>query len=387
MPRQTVLMRAASTTPPIRLLASMAHRTVTSAAKVTVTGTNTGRRVPVSVAVHSSKSKTHLATAATKSISSLQINSNTRHHNNSYRSMSTSTTTTSTTHFGYQTVAVEDKQKLVKQVFENVADSYDVMNDVMSAGIHRYWKDYLLEMTHLGPIARAIRQQAHTHRLNNVNAVEVTDVPAPTLRILDVAGGTGDVAFRFVDAAGCVDRAQNSGLDEVQVTVCDINPDMLRVGKDRAMAKYGPTLLENGSQALSFVEGNAQDLHNFPDEQFDLYTIAFGLRNVTDVDAALREAYRVLKPGGRYMCLEFSQVEHTMLRQIYDLYSFNVIPELGHFVANDRDSYQYLVESIRQFSTQPELVERMKAAGFENAQYTDLSGGMVAIHQGWKLLE
>eukprot|EP00579_Thalassiosira_antarctica_P012934 CAMPEP_0201940700 /NCGR_PEP_ID=MMETSP0903-20130614/45693_1 /ASSEMBLY_ACC=CAM_ASM_000552 /TAXON_ID=420261 /ORGANISM="Thalassiosira antarctica, Strain CCMP982" /LENGTH=370 /DNA_ID=CAMNT_0048482561 /DNA_START=4 /DNA_END=1113 /DNA_ORIENTATION=+ len=285
------------------------------------------------------------------------------------------------THFGYESVSINEKEGRVKKVFENVADNYDVMNDFMSAGLHRYWKDELLRMTGVEPMAKAIRRRA------SLNYAHVSDDDvdgsdnASLLSILDVAGGTGDVAFRFVDAAKCEERAKSSGKDEISVTVCDINPEMLRVGEARARKKYGSALLDDTS-ALKFVEGNAQYLP-FEDESFDLYTIAFGLRNVTDVDMALRDALRVLKPGGRFLCLEFSHVTTVPLATLYDAYSFNVIPKLGEMVANDRDSYQYLVESIRKFCTQEELVSRMEAAGFEDAKYTNMTGGMVAVHEGW----
>ena len=272
------------------------------------------------------------------------------------------------THFGFQDVGVHEKEGRVRKVFENVADSYDVMNDLMSGGLHRIWKDYLLDKSAVESMAAWTR--AH---------------PGTELRILDVAGGTGDVAFRFIDAAGCPERAKSSGEDSISVTVCDINPEMLRVGERRARQRYGNALLDT-TRALSFVEGNAQSLH-FQDNRFDLYTIAFGLRNVTDVDLALREAHRVLKPGGRFLCLEFSQVPDAYFRQIYDLYSFHVIPAMGEIVAHDRDSYQYLVESIRKFSNQEELIGRMEHAGFELVKYTNLTNGIVAIHEGWKLLE
>jgi ubiquinone/menaquinone biosynthesis methyltransferase len=277
--------------------------------------------------------------------------------------------TSSSTHFGFEEVAVNEKEGRVRQVFDNVADSYDVMNDLMSAGLHRMWKDHLLEVSSVAALARAVRR--------NRNDSE--------LRILDVAGGTGDVAFRFLEAAGSLERSKSSGKDPVSVTVCDINTEMLRVGENRARERYGSQLLDE-TKALSFVEGNAETLVDFEDNSFDLYTIAFGLRNVTNVDQALSEACRVLKPGGRFMCLEFSQVPNTVLRKIYDTYSFNVIPAMGEMVANDRASYQYLVESIRQFSNQEELVQRMKTAGFQGVKYTNLTGGVVALHEGWKPL-
>ncbi|CAB9503030.1 biosynthesis C-methyltransferase UbiE [Seminavis robusta] len=272
------------------------------------------------------------------------------------------------THFGFQDVRLEDKEHMVRGVFDSVAESYDVMNDLMSAGIHRVWKDTFVACTRVESLAKAIR----------CNAEELT--------ILDVAGGTGDIAFRMVDAMGCEERAKSSGRDPVSVTVCDINTEMLRVGQRRARERYGAALLDE-TQALSFQEGNAQSLTQLEDNSFDLYTIAFGLRNVTDVDAALREARRVLKPGGRFMCLEFSHLPHPVLQSLYDVYSFNVIPTLGEAVANDRASYQYLVESIRKFSDQETLVKRMTEAGMEGARYTNLTGGIVAIHEGWKPLE
>ena len=278
----------------------------------------------------------------------------------------------SETHFGFEDVAVEAKEGKVREVFENVADSYDVMNDFMSGGLHRYWKDYFVDMTAVASMSKSIRQFAAG------SAGE-----AANLRILDVAGGTGDISFRFVDAAGCLERSKSSGEDPISVTVCDINTEMLRVGEQRARDKYGSKIIDS-TKALTFVQGNAQDLHNFEDNTFDVYTIAFGLRNVTDVDKGLEEAYRVLKPGGRFMCLEFSQVPDPFLRAIYDAYSFNVIPELGNLVANDRDSYQYLVESIRKFPNQEELVERIANVGFQSPKYTNMTGGIVAIHEGWK---
>jgi len=290
----------------------------------------------------------------------------------------------SETHFGFESVGIHEKEGRVKEVFESVADSYDVMNDFMSGGLHRYWKDQLLDMSAVASMAHIIRkQQPNLQVSGSISEEEETN---PALRILDVAGGTGDVSFRFLEAAGCPERARSSGVDPISVTVCDINTEMLRVGEARARKKYGSSLIED-SKALSFTEGNAQDLHNFEDNTFDLYTIAFGLRNVTDVDKGLAEAYRVLKPGGRFMCLEFSQVADPFLRQLYDTYSFAVIPEMGELVANDRASYQYLVESIRKFSNQEELLTRMDNVGFHLTKYTNMTGGIVAIHEGWKPIE
>mmetsp|Transcript_39034 Transcript_39034/g.79593 ORF Transcript_39034/g.79593 Transcript_39034/m.79593 type:complete len:357 (-) Transcript_39034:61-1131(-) len=288
----------------------------------------------------------------------------------------------STTHFGYTDVPITEKESKVREVFESVAESYDVMNDLMSAGLHRLWKDELASMTGLGAAAGAVRREAARRRVADGDALESS--PLPSINILDVAGGTGDVAFRFIDAAGCVERARSSGRDEVSVTVCDINGEMLRVGERRARERYGNSLLDD-SESLHFVQGDAQTLP-FEDETFDLYTIAFGLRNVTDVDKALRDAHRVLKPGGRYLCLEFSHVPNPALSALYDAYSFKVIPTIGDIVAHDRDSYQYLVESIRKFCNQDELKKRMEDAGFENVTYTNMTGGIVAVHGGWKPL-
>lgn len=278
------------------------------------------------------------------------------------------------THFGFAQVPVASKEARVRTVFDKVADSYDVMNDLMSGGLHRAWKDYLLQVSSVEAIASAVRRMPQDGICQHAQ-----------FAMLDVAGGTGDVAFRFVEAAGCVERAKSSGIDPVQITVCDINTEMLRVGERRAVERYGRGLVDK-SRALSFIEGNAQALHQLDDNSYDLYTIAFGLRNVTDVDKALQEACRVLKPGGRFMCLEFAKVPNELLRAIYDTYSFNVIPAMGEHVAGDRDSYQYLVESIRKFSNQEDLKHRMQRAGFQLCTYTNLTGGIVALHDGWKPL-
>jgi len=272
-----------------------------------------------------------------------------------------------TTHFGFRDIPTTEKEEHVRRVFENVAESYDVMNDVMSAGVHRYWKDEFCRMTCLESITKYLRSQEGSGEF----------------KILDVAGGTGDIAFRLLEAGNCTERAKSSGLDPISVTVCDINPHMLRVGEQRARSMFGSVLLDQ-SCALSFVEGNAQELQ-FEEDSFHLYTIAFGLRNVTDVDKALHEAYRVLKPGGRFMCLEFSQIEdYDTLRQLYDWYSFNVIPTLGKLVANDEQSYQYLVESIRKFCSKQELNERLERVGFKLVKHTDMMMGAVTVHEGWK---
>ncbi len=237
--------------------------------------------------------------------------------------------------FGDTPVDPNDKTDKVLGVFHNVAKRYDIMNDVMSGGVHRLWKNRLM---------REIRPRKG-------------DV------VLDLAGGTGDIAFRFAEY--CDD-----------ITVCDINTSMLEVGRDRAFDKG----LVNG---LRFVTGNAEKLP-FPDAQFDICTIAFGLRNVTRIDDALAEIARVLKPGGRFYCLEFSHVKNPLLSGAYDAYSKAVIPKMGKLIADDAESYEYLIESIRKFPQPQALATRMKQAGFARATYQTLSFGVVAIHTGTK---
>jgi demethylmenaquinone methyltransferase/2-methoxy-6-polyprenyl-1,4-benzoquinol methylase len=246
------------------------------------------------------------------------------------------------THFGFRDVPLVDKQTLVNDVFHSVAQRYDLMNDLMSGGLHRVWKDVMI--TALNPPR--------------------SDAP---FSLLDVAGGTGDVAFRAAKAAG----------HGFQATVCDINPDMLAVGRERAIKTH----LDH---QVSFVDGNAESLA-FADRSFDAYTIAFGIRNVPRIDAALREAFRVLKPGGRLLCLEFSTVDVLGLDKIYDLFSFKVIPPLGRAVTGDADSYQYLVESIRKFPKPNAFADMIRDAGFARVTWQALSGGIVALHSGWRL--
>eukprot|EP00742_Colponemidia_sp_Colp-10_P006781 GILJ01007268.1.p1 GENE.GILJ01007268.1~~GILJ01007268.1.p1 ORF type:complete len:288 (+),score=32.15 GILJ01007268.1:31-894(+) len=273
-----------------------------------------------------------------------------------------------TTHFGFQTVPEHLKKSLVGDVFHRVASRYDLMNDLMSGGVHRLWKDELIRT--IGPI-RSLRQK---------NA-ETGEEESRPLRLLDVAGGTGDITFRFLNAAkqSLPFGAPKSQL-AASVVVCDINPSMLSVGRDRAVAQgYAPD-----NEEISFVEGDAEKLP-FPDNSFDLYTIAFGIRNVTRVPVALKEAHRVLRKGGRFLCLEFSQVTNPVLRQAYDAYSFSVIPALGDLVAGDKQSYQYLVESIRNFPPQDEFAAWIETAGFSMVRYSNLTFGTVAIHSGFKL--
>lgn len=260
------------------------------------------------------------------------------------------------TSFGFKQVREDEKSKLVGNVFSSVASSYDVMNDLMSAGLHRLWKDRLIS------------------KLN----------PFPGMKHLDVAGGTGDVAFRVVERIKSVSHRAAQGTltdmeEDTHIYVCDINPNMLEVGKKRAAEKG-----YNEEQCLSWVQGDAEAL-SFEDGSMDGYTIAFGIRNVTHIEKALSEAYRILKKGGRFLCLELSHVDVPIFKDIYDVYSFSVIPAVGELVAGDRQSYQYLVESIRRFPKQEKFAQMIQEAGFEAVEYENLVGGVVAIHSGVKL--
>ncbi|XP_061196950.1 2-methoxy-6-polyprenyl-1,4-benzoquinol methylase, mitochondrial-like [Saccostrea echinata] len=293
---------------------------------------------------------------------------------------------TKKTHFGFQTVAEDEKEERVYKVFKNVASKYDLMNDSMSFGIHRLWKDHFINR--MAPVAGT--------------------------KLLDVAGGTGDIAFRFLkyiqsqnekpvvtDENFTISTNLNAGAysipsdfaeeneetvdlsdykeDTSHVTVCDINQEMLNVGKSRAE--------EAGIMSgISWVQGNAESLP-FEDNTFDAYTIAYGIRNCTHIDKVLTEAYRVLKPGGRFMCLEFSQVNNIVLRRLYDSYSFEVIPVMGQVLAKDWKSYQYLVESIRQFPNQRRFAAMLQHAGFGIVSYENLTFGISAVHSGYKLIK
>jgi len=249
--------------------------------------------------------------------------------------------TSESTHFGYETVRLADKQGLVDDVFHSVARRYDLMNDLMSGGLHRAWKDALVSAVHPPKNDR-------------------------DFALLDLAGGTGDVAFRVVEAGG-------SG---VRVTVCDINADMLAVGRERAA--------ERGlGDVVSFEQGNAEELP-YPDRSFDCVTIAFGIRNVPRIERALAEAYRVLNIGGHFLCLEFSTVDVPGLDALYDLYSFRMIPRIGATVTGDREAYQYLVESIRKFPKPKLFAQMIERAGFRRVSFTPMTGGVVALHSGWR---
>ena len=241
--------------------------------------------------------------------------------------------------FGFRKVNRDEKEHLVNEVFESVAFRYDLMNDLMSAGLHRLWKDTLIDW--LAP-----RKNKH---------------------LIDVAGGTGDIAFRFLTRLK----------DEGKVTIVDRNEKMLREGKLRYTASFKNNNIE-------WICADAMELP-FSDESFDYFTISFGIRNVLDIKKCLEQAYRVLKPGGRLLILEFSAVDNITLKKLYDLYSLNIVPKLGKFVTGDEDSYRYLVESIRKFPGQEEFLSMIDTAGFKQTKFRNLTFGVVAIHSGWKV--
>jgi demethylmenaquinone methyltransferase/2-methoxy-6-polyprenyl-1,4-benzoquinol methylase len=246
-----------------------------------------------------------------------------------------------TAQFGAKRVPLAAKQALVNDVFHSVARRYDLMNDLMSFGLHRAWKNALV--------------------------TAVNPPKAAPFAVLDIAGGTGDIAFRIIDAGGA----------QTRVTVSDINPDMLEVGRERAA-------INGGDAVVTFAEANAEALP-FADRSFDAVTIAFGIRNVPRVDRALAEAFRVLKIGGKFVCLEFSVVDVPALDRLYDFYSFNVIPALGRVVAGDAGSYRYLVESIRRFPKPQAFAAMLRAAGLGRVSFQAMSGGIVTLHSGWRL--
>ena len=249
--------------------------------------------------------------------------------------------------FGFQDVAAEEKARLVRDVFDRVASRYDLMNDLMSAGVHRVWKSVFID------------------RLN----------PQPGETLLDVAGGTGDIARAFIARADA--RLRAASLPLARAIVCDVNFEMLAEGRARPSPAFAPSRLVH-------VCGDAESLP-WPDRSIDAYTIAFGIRNVTRIDRALAEAFRVLKIGGRFQCLEFSHLSTEGLQKLYDAYSFNVIPWLGEKVAGDRASYQYLVESIRRFPRQERFAAMIAEAGFQRVGFENLSAGVVAVHSGRRI--
>lgn len=268
------------------------------------------------------------------------------------------------TTFGYKTVKKEERQNLVNTVFANVSSKYDIMNDAMSLGVHRIWKnEFVNEIGLIKP---------------NIIYDEKGKGMEEKMRIIDVAGGTGDIAFRIWNKARNYAKNYYS-IMPAEIKVVDINAHMLEVGKERAKEMNIP------DEDIEWVESNAETLSFLADNSVDLYTISFGIRNCTNLDKVLKEAHRVLKKGGRFMCMEFSKVQVPVLSSIYDFYSFYVIPELGSIVANDRDSYKYLVESIRNFPDQETFKNHIKNAGFDAVNYINLSGGIVAIHSGVKL--
>ena len=255
-----------------------------------------------------------------------------------------------TTHFGYERIPLGDKQARVDSVFHSVARRYDLMNDLMSGGLHRAWKEALV--TAVNPPRKAVHGR-------------LGEKSKSPFAVLDLAGGTGDVAFRIADKAGPGTR----------VTVADINAEMLAIGRERAARTR---------RDVHFIEANAEALP-LPDKSFDAVTIAFGIRNVPRIDAALAEVHRVLKFGGHFLCLEFSSVDVPGLDRLYDLYSFNVIPQIGRAVTGDAEAYRYLVESIRKFPRPENFARMIEAAGLRRVSFQTLTGGVVALHSGWRL--
>ncbi|MFN3230821.1 MAG: bifunctional demethylmenaquinone methyltransferase/2-methoxy-6-polyprenyl-1,4-benzoquinol methylase UbiE [Alphaproteobacteria bacterium] len=251
-----------------------------------------------------------------------------------------------TVDFGFRQVSAPEKTALVGGVFSSVATRYDIMNDAMSGGIHRLWKSAMIDWLR----------------------------PRPGMHILDVAGGTGDIAFRILDRAN---RELAESQPPAHVSVCDINADMLRVGRDRSVDA-------GRLDHLDWLCGNAEALP-LADRSVDAYTIAFGIRNVTDIPAALREARRVLKPGGRFLCLEFSTVNHAVLRRLYDAYSINIVPQMGRMIAGDAESYRYLVESIRKFPAPEPFAAMISDAGLSMVKHRQMTAGVVAMHSAWRI--
>lgn len=269
------------------------------------------------------------------------------------------------TSFGYKEVNPSEKQGLVNSVFSSVASKYDIMNDLMSGGAHRLWKSYLIEDIGI------LRPNSSKSDGQLEDKDKVT--------VLDVATGTGDIAYNIIDFQKKHSQSPFDLYKSFRTILYDINVDILEQAKQKAKD------LDVDPRLLEFKNGNAEHLEGIEDNSVDVYVISFGLRNVPDTKKALKEAYRVLKPGGRFVCMEFSKVENAVLAEVYRLYSFNVIPLIGQVVAGDRESYQYLVESIDKFYTQEELLSLIKEAGFEFANYQNLTFGAVAVHTGFKI--
>ena len=267
-------------------------------------------------------------------------------HNDNHAADKGPMTDDDTVDFGFESVSSTEKTARVRDVFSSVASKYDIMNDAMSLGVHRLWKTAMMDWL----------------------------MPRPGQNVLDVAGGTGDIAWRILDAAN---KDIMPGQEPAQVTLCDINEAMVAEGRDRAIN-------DGRLEGLSYLVGNAESLP-VPDKCFDAYTIAFGIRNVTHIDKALAEARRVLKPGGRFLCLEFSPPTSDLIKKPYDFYSFEVIPRLGQLIADDRESYQYLVESIRRFPEPEAFAMMIGGAGLEKIVYRPLSGGLVHLLSAWRV--
>jgi demethylmenaquinone methyltransferase / 2-methoxy-6-polyprenyl-1,4-benzoquinol methylase len=262
--------------------------------------------------------------------------------------------------FGFRRVPLEAKQPMVDDVFHSVAERYDLMNDLMSGGLHRAWKEALV--TAINPPRKAVHGRRHETK---GRSGRLDEKPAPAFKVLDLAGGTGDVAFRIADRAG----------PGTQITVADINAEMLTVGRARA---------DKSGHDVTFIEANAEALP-LSDKSFDAVAVAFGIRNVPRINLALGEIHRVLKIGGHFLCLEFSSVDIPGLDRLYDLYSFNVIPQIGRAVTGDAEAYRYLVESIRKFPRPEKFADMIRAAGLRRVSFQALSGGVVALHSGWRL--